>query len=290
VRDEKRKLQVSNGYSLAFEQLAQILNAVNGRPDMKRVPRAFLVEQTGLAERQVGSLVSIGCAIGVLRSTTGVLTEFGGLVAEHDIFFEMAGTLEFCHYAAAGNAHNVIWFDTFNELLTVMPNGDVEEWKGFFRSKYADEYSKKSMQKHVRVEVRFLVDAYLSRNLRKLELIVAGSDGKLQPRRYANPEPLVLAAMVYNFAERTGRRVWEVEELAGAAGGPAILFRMDVDTFRQNIERLHERGYVRLEARHNLDQVRLRDDYQPLCFLEAYYHEREPSPVEPKVDRQGRLL
>jgi len=101
---------------------------------------------------------------------------------------------------------------------------------------------------------------------------------------------LVLAAMVYNFAERTGRRVWEVEELAGAAGGPAILFRMDVDTFRQNIERLHERGYVRLEARHNLDQVRLRDDYQPLCFLEAYYHEREPSPVEPKVDRQGRLL
>jgi hypothetical protein len=290
VPDEKRKLQVSNGYDLAFEQLAQILNALSGRPDLKRVPRAFLVEQTGLAERQIGSLVSIGCAIGMFRSTTGVLTEFGRLVAEHDIFFEMAGTLEFCHYTAAGDLRNLVWFDTFNELLRVLPNGDVEEWKEFFRSKYADEYSKKSMQKHVRVEVRFLVDAYLNRNLRKLELIVEGSDGKLQPRRYANPELLVFAAMIYDYAERSSRRVWEVEELVAAAGGPAVLFRMDTDTFRQNVERLHERGYVRLEARHNLDQMRLRDDFQALCFLEAYYQEREPSPVESKVERQGRLL
>ncbi len=157
VPDARRKLQVSNGYDLAFEQLAQILNALRGRPDLKRVPRAFLVEQTGLAERQIGSLVSIGCAIGVLRPTTGVLTGFGRLVAEHDIFFEMIGTLEFCHYTAASDQRHLVWFDTFNELLRVLPNGGVEEWKGFFRSKYTDEYSKKSMQKHVRVEEGYLI-------------------------------------------------------------------------------------------------------------------------------------
>ena len=111
----RRKLQVCNGYCLAFEQLAQILNAVRARPDLRRVLRAFLVAETGLAERQIGSLVSIGCAMGVLRSPTGLLTDFGRLVAEHDTFFELAGTLEFCHYTAAGGAHNVVWFDTFNE-------------------------------------------------------------------------------------------------------------------------------------------------------------------------------
>jgi len=290
VPDEKRKLQVCNGYYLVFEQLAQILNAVKGRPDLKRVPRSFLEEQTGLSNRQLEALTSIGCAIGVLQPTTTVLTGFGSLVAQHDIFFEMTGTLEFCHYTAAGDLHNLVWFDTFNELLPAMPSSDDEQWKEFIRAKYADEYTSKSLQKHVREEVRFLVDAYLNRNLRKLELIVEGSDGKLQPRRYPSPEPLVSAAMIYDYAERSSRRVWEVAELAAAEGGPAVLFRMDVDTFRQNVERLHERGYVRLEARHNLDQIRLRDDYRPLCFLEAYYQEREPSPVESPVEKQGRLL
>jgi hypothetical protein len=288
--EEKRKLQLSNGYYLVFEQLAQLLVVLREHPHLKRVPRTLFMEQTGLAERQVENLVSIACATGLIRPVTSTLTGFGALVVEHDGFASQAATLEFLHFCAAGSRRNLVWFDLFNEVLYELPSATGDEWLARFREKYATTYSQKTLTDHLQHEVRFLVDAYTKRNLRRLELVVEGSDGRLQPRRYASPDPSALTAMLYSFAAGQRRNVWEITEMAAMLGSPAMLLHMDTGTFRTNLEKLHERGWLRLESRHNLDQIRLRDEFRPLSFMEAYYQGREPVPAQPPAERQGLLL
>jgi len=287
---KKRKLQISNGYYLVFEQLAQLLVVLKERPHLKRVPRRLFMDQTGLAERQVENLVSIACAVGLIRPVTSTLTAFGALVVEHDGFADQIATLEFLHFCGAGNDRNLVWFDLFNELLYELPSATAGDWLARFREKCAPTYSRKTLTDHLQHEVRFLVDAYTKRNLRKLELIVEGPDGRFQARRYASPDPHALSAMIYSVATGQKRNVWEVAEMAEMPGGPAMLLHMDIGTFRTNLEKLHERGWLRLESRHNLDQVRLRDEFTPLCFMEAYYQGREPAPARPPAKRQGLLL
>ena len=47
-------------------------------------------------------------------------------------------------------------------------------------------------------------------------------------------------------------------------------------SFRQQIEGLHERGWLRYETTHNLDQIRLKQGLSAFEFLNAYYENREP--------------
>jgi len=80
----RRKFQVSNGYLLEFDQLARILHFLLEHRDAKKINRKALQEDTGLADRQVESLVSMGSAMGLIKPGLQVLTPVGLLVAEHD--------------------------------------------------------------------------------------------------------------------------------------------------------------------------------------------------------------
>jgi len=84
----KRKIQVSNGYPLEFEQLARVLNYLLEQRDAKRINRKTLREETGLADRHIGSLVSMGSAMGLIKPGAQVATPTGLLIARHDIFLE----------------------------------------------------------------------------------------------------------------------------------------------------------------------------------------------------------
>ena len=63
----KRKFQVCNGYLLEFDQLARVLNFMTENRSIKRVYRKELEENTGLSNRQLESLVSIGSALGLIQ-------------------------------------------------------------------------------------------------------------------------------------------------------------------------------------------------------------------------------
>lgn len=56
--------------------------------------------------------------MGLIKLGQQKLRPIGLLVAEHDVFLEQPGTLEWCHYRAAGSYRNLIWYETFNDLLT----------------------------------------------------------------------------------------------------------------------------------------------------------------------------
>lgn len=275
-KSTRRKFQVSNGYLLEFDQLARVLHFLLEHQDAKKISRKVLREDTGLADRQIESLVSMGSAMGLIKSGVQVLTSAGLLIAEHDIFFESKGTLQWCHYVGAGSYHNLIWFDIFNRFLVDAASLAQEELCEQIRSDLAGKYSDRTISKGLSQEIRFVVDAYMAQNFSKLELLHRSSDERLYRRRYTQFTPLVLSAMIYDFCATKGTHLSQVGEMAIRPGSPAMVFGLDVASFRQQIEGLHDRGWLRYETTHNLDQIRLKPGFSALEFLTAYFEDREP--------------
>ena len=275
-KSTRRKFQVSNGYLLEFDQLARILHFLLEHRDAKKINRKALQEDTGLADRQVAALVSMGTAMSLIQPGVQILTPTGLLVAEHDIFMEKKGSLEWCHYAGAGASRNLIWFEIFNHLLVETAPMTQNEWNGHLRNRFSGQYTDGTIRKHVPKEVRFVIDAYMERNFSKLELLHRSSDERLYRRRYTQFAPLVLSAMIYDFCATKETHLSQVGEMAVTPGSPAVVFGLDAASFRQQIEGLHDRGWLRYETTHNLDQIRLKPAFSILEFLSAHFEDREP--------------
>jgi len=271
-----RKFQVSNSYPLDFDQLARVLNFLYENRYGKKIKRTVIQEGTGFADRHVESLISMGTAMGLIKPNLQILSPVGFLVSEHDIFIEQKGTLQWCHYIGAGSYHNLIWFDIFNHLLQEEQPMTQEEWNDRFRSNLAGKYSKRTLGKGVTEEVQFIVDAYLNRNFSKIGLMLETHNGGLYLKRYTDFEPLVLTAMIYNYCYINETSLFQVEEMTTKLGAPPVLFGLDLRTFRQMVEDLHSRGWLRYETTHKLDQIRLKPGYSALEFIAAYYDERPP--------------
>jgi hypothetical protein len=274
----KRKFQVCNGYLLEFEQLARVLSFLAENIGIKKVSRDALVEGTGLANRQIESLVSVGAAMGLIRPGNQVLTPEGRVVAKHDVFVEARGTLEWCHYMGAGSSRNLIWYEIFNTILPNEKPMSADGWMDFLRGALAGQYTDRTINKHMRQEVRFIVDAYLMRNFKKLGVLQEASDHRLYRRRLTELTPKILAAMIYDFGKRSNSQLIQIDALATQPGSPGLLFAMEKEALRELAETLHRNGWLRYEFTHNLDQIRLQAGYCPEDFLAAYYEEVEPNP------------
>lgn len=284
----RRKLQVSNGYLLKFDQLSLILNFLQKRQAVKKINRRELQKETGLADRQVEALVSMGAAMGLIKPRLQVLTAIGCLVAEHDIFFEKEGTLEWCHYVAAGTYRNLIWFEMFNRLLHEQPPISQEECNERLRVELTGNYSRGTIKNGVHPEVYCIIDAYTDQDLSKLGLLKVLPDGGLYIHRYTGFAPPVFTAMVYDYFSKKKTTLCQVAELVNTPGAPATLFRLDETSLRKQIEELHNCGWLRYETTHDLDQVRLMPGFSALDFLKAYY---ENGPLKTGKDQnRGDLL
>jgi hypothetical protein len=196
----KRKLQLCNGYLLEFDQLARVMHAMAEQPEALKITREALSDATGLTDRHIEGVVSIGSAIGVIQTGRQILSPVGRLIAKHDAFLETRATLEWCHYIGAGSFKNLVWFEVFN---TVLPSGatlTATEWMKKLRKQLAGEYTEKSLNKKLREEVRFIVDAYLTRAFKKLDLLRQSGE-RIYVRRLTEMTLLIFAAAVYDFAD-----------------------------------------------------------------------------------------
>jgi hypothetical protein len=273
----KRKLQLCNGYLLEFDKLSRVLSAIRDQGKTRRISRGSIVEATGLPDRHVESLVSMGSAMGLIAPGVQLLTRVGALVATHDVFFERTGTLEWCHYRASGSFRNLVWFDVFNRILPGEEPATQALWIAWFRRELAGLYSERTLRKVVQEEVRFIVDAYQEQRFSTLGLFEKNASESLPLRRYLQFEPLILCAMLYEFAERHQGRIFELAELTRVPGSPAIAFGIDHMALRSLVEGLHNKGWLRYETTHNLDQVRPRPGFDSLEFISAFYEHREPA-------------
>jgi hypothetical protein len=230
-------------------------------------------------------------ALGLITPRTQLLTPFGRLVTRHDLFLDAPTTLEFCHFLAAGNSRNLVWFEVFNDMLATQPPMAQPAWSAWLRERLAGQYSDRSLVKHVAHEVRFLLDAYTVRNFKKLGLLTETPEQTFALRRYTALQPLTLAAMIYAVGERSSTRLVPFADLHTRPSSPGRLFALDSGTLRQAVETLHQREWLRFEVRHGLDQLRLIEGFEPLDFLAAAYESRAPQPrVAPTVPPPAQML
>lgn len=281
-----RKFQVSNGYLLECDQLARALHFMLDHASAKKISRQQLSQDTGLSNRQVESLVSIGSAMGLIRPGRQTLTPIGVLVARHDIFLETKGTLEWCHYVAASSYRNLVWYEIFNSLLVNEAPMTQDQWVLHFRNLWTGLYAERTLGKGLKEEVRLVANGYLSQNFSRLGLLQQTSDGMLYRRRYLGFELHVLAAMVYDYAEKASTHLLQVADLSETPGSPGYVFGVEDTGFRRTLEELHERGWIRYETTHGLDQVRLKLDFTSIGFLQAYYEESDPKPASKAHEKE----
>lgn len=272
----QRKLQVSNGHYLQFDQLTRILHAIDSFPADRKITMSYLEEDTGLPFRQVRNRISIARAMGIFKKKALQLSPLGYLMSDYDPFFEMQGTLEYLHYLAAGNYYNLIWFEIFNTLLPQEQPMKYHSWIQFFQKSLKDDYTENSLKDHMPKELRFIINAYLKQNFKKLEILNQDSQGFLSIHRYLGFSALILTAMIYDFCSKKETYLFQVAEMATMIGSPAMVFGLDIASFRQKIEGLHDRGWLRYETKHNLDQIRLKPGFSAFEFLTAYFEDREP--------------
>ena len=276
MNSNKRKFQVSNGYLFEFDQFARLLTYLLEHRSSPKIKRLELEDSTGLSNRQLESLVSIGSAVGLIVPGKQILTAVGGVIAKHDIFLDTKGSLEWCHYKGAGSFRNLIWFEIFNTIIPSGRNVTQDAWMASLRSMLAGKYTDRTIGKHLYEEVRFVADAYLERHFSKLSLLHRNSEGILYRRRYTDPEPLIVAAMLYDFGGVHDTNLLQMDDVINKPSYPGFVFGIDDSTMRTTLESIHENGWVRYEGAHNLDQIRLKPGYNAISFLLAYYTNQPP--------------
>ncbi|MCP4400645.1 MAG: DUF4007 family protein [bacterium] len=269
------KLQLSNGHELDFNHVARVITSVEALSERRDLKMEDLAEETGLPARQARNRVSVIRALGLLHKKQLSLTPLGRLVCRFDPFCESIATLEYLHYTAAGSPENLVWFEIFNHLLAHEELIDAAGWQKYFRRKFVGRWSEYSLRKHSAQEIRFVLNAYNEQQLQKLLLLHQDPEGRIYRRRYTSFTPLVLCAMLYDFCAARNTHVAQVDELLAAPGSPALLFGLDIDSFRQQIEGLHQRGLLRYESAHNLDQIRLKSECSALQFLTMHFEGEE---------------
>lgn len=272
----KRKLQISNGHYFDTDQLARILYSISKADPGEKVTFSYLEEDTGLPFRQIRNRVSIARAMGIFEESKIKLTPFGELISKHDPFIGNKATLEFAHYLAAGNYKNIVWYEVFNTLLIDEQPKSHQGWVQYFREALANDYSEHSLKDHVGKEVRFIIDAYVKGTFVNLALLHLTSDDILYRRRYTSINPLILTAAIYDYGFNQQRKLLEVSDILNEKGSPGHVFFIDESTLRQSLEGLHEKGWTRYESTHNLDQIRLKDEFSSIEFLTAFYEDRDP--------------
>jgi hypothetical protein len=282
------KLQLANGYLFESAQNARVLDFIASNSDAKKISRQQLEEATGLSDRQIEGIASITAALGITVPRSQRLTPWGAMLHRYDLFFESTITLEFCHFLGAGSARNLVWHLIFNELLFSEKPIDQAGWSNWLRERLAGQYSDCSLGKLAH-EVRFVVDAYTIKNFKKLNLLIDTPDKTITLRRYTALLPLTLAAMIYWVGDEHEARLVSFSELQAEPGSPGRIFGLDASSLRQMVEVLHQKGWIRYEVRHGLDQIRLIDGFQPLEFLAAAYENREPE-IQAKPDEPEPLL
>ncbi|NQT60355.1 MAG: DUF4007 family protein [Bacteroidetes bacterium] len=285
----KRKFQISNGHYFEADHLAQILNTIKEN-DRELINLSFIEKETGLPLRQIRNRISVGRALGLFTGISLKLSPFGILISKYDLFIDQKETLEYMHYLASSNYTNLIWYELFNTVLSNNKQMNYKELTVFFKDILEGQFTEKSLKDHLLKELRFLIDLYLEKKFKKLELVYKDSSQRIFRVRYLKFTPLILTAMVYDFCEKRKTNLYQIEELVTAPGSPAVVFGVDSATFHQEIEKLHDFGWLRYETTHGLDQLRLKPDFSSIEFLKAYYEDRAPVITKKEKSVPGELF
>ena len=269
------KLQLTKGFFVDLGQIARLLAYAVEHQDEGRLPPDIYVTSLGISASRAENLSSLAAAFELIRSVVLTPTELGMVVHRYDPFLDNLGTLWLLHYLVSSNERYVVWNRLVNQVI---PEND--RFSTAIARPYFDDlsqfYSESSMNKHLRKEMGSVWNTYTEQALRYLNYIRAESD---QVYVRGDPEPVppqVFCAAALSYRDRFAPKVvtLDVSLLAKAAISPGRVFGLTEGLVRDLLEEVKRLGYLYVETRADLDQVRFREDDDFLGVIRRYYEER----------------
>lgn len=269
------KLQLTKGFFADLSQIARLLDYAIEHRDEGRIPPDAYAGSLGVSASRVTNLSSLAAAFGLIRPVVLTPTELGQIIHRYDPFFDDLGTLWLLHYLVSSDERCVVW----NRLVNrVVPEND--RFSTIIARPYFDDlsqfYSEHSMDKHLRKEMGAVWNAYTVQAFRYLDYIRAESE-QIYVRGDREPVlPHTFCAALLAYRERFAPKAvtLDVAILANDVNSPGRVFGLTERRVRDLLEDVKGLGFVYVETRADLDQVRFRDDCGFLDIVRRYYAER----------------
>lgn len=264
----KYKIQTLNGFKMYFDQIVNVFKAKYYIGEELNLDK--LSETTGLNRRKARLILNYLAELGLSKKASLKDTELGNIVHKYDDFLENKGTLWIMHYLQGTNNYVVIW----NRVLNYFNNVDAftrEDLLALFVD-LETEIGEYTYKHHIGKEIRIILDAYTNQRLSDL-YIMEEQDGKFKVNKNREvPDLILLAAMKrYQDINYPGASSIDIKEIATGKNSPGRIFLFDEYVFRQKLEELKNQGYIGIESRADLDQIRIRTDKNFEEILEVYY-------------------
>jgi len=269
------KLQLTKGFFADLNQIARLLGYAVQHQGRGRIPPDAFAETIGISAVRVENLSSLAVAFGLIRPAVLRPTELGAIVHSHDPFLDDLGTLWLLHYLVGSNERYVVWNRLVNQVIT-----ENDRFSTIIARPYFDDlrqfYSERSMEDHLGKEIGIVWNAYVEQSFQHLGYIRAESD-QIYVRGDREPvPPYIFCASVFSYRQRFAPKpaTLAISTLAGAANSPGRVFALTERQVRDLLEEVQGLGYLYVESRADLDQVRFRDDFRVPDVARRYYEER----------------
>jgi len=269
------KLQLTKGFFADLNQIARMLSyAIEHRGDGRIPPDAFAADM-GISASRVENLGSLAAALALIRPVVFIPTALGAVIHRYDPFLDALGTLWLLHYLVSSNERHVVWNRLVNRVIPENNRFSTAIARPYFND-LSRLYSEHSIGKHLRKEIGVVWNAYTAQAFRHLGYIHTQSEQIYVHGKHEPVPPHIFCAAVLLFRERfaPGAATLDISTLAGALNGPGRVFDLTERQVRDLLEQAEGLGYLYVETRADLDQVRFREDLDFLAVMRSYYEER----------------
>lgn len=270
------KLELTRGYYLYADKFSRVLSYLADERQSDMAIYEQLEEATGMPEPRVEALAQYGVYMELLVPRTLRETPLCQLILRQDRFFDQRGTLWLLHYLFASNPQLVVWNYMCNAVLPAV--------EGISRADAADQFlpfvgkwSESSIRKKVRKELRAFFISYVAEMFAPLSYLREVRNNVYTVTRDVAPVPppiLLATALIYRDRFHPGSSGLEIPTLIYADHGPGRIMRQSELRIRRALNGLHEAGYLTIESKANLDQIRFRGGMTWLDAVQTYYLER----------------
>lgn len=266
------KIQTLNGFKMYFDQIVNVFKAKYNTEEDINLDK--LAGTTGLNRRKARLILNYLADLGLSQKASLKDTELGRIIHQYDDFLEDKGTLWIIHYLQGTNNYIIIW----NRVLNYLGSVDTftrEDLLALFvdLETQIGEYTYKH---HIGKEIRIILDAYTNQRFSDL-YIIEELDKKYKMNRNPEVPSLILLAAIKRYQDLNypGASSISINEIATAKNSPGRIFFIDEYVFRQKLEELKNQGYIGIESRADLDQIRIRTDKRFEEIIEVYYGGKE---------------
>jgi hypothetical protein len=265
------KIQALNGFQLYSDQIITVFRSFY---ENDQVDLDALTELTGFNRRKTRLLLNFLSDLGLSQKRTLTKTDLGQLIFNEDGFLQDEGTLWFFHYMIASNEYIVVWNRILNSLADISEFKTENLYELF--NDLEGQISDYSFKEHIRKEVNTVIKTYTENLLKSLDFVEEGYDDKFIVNKCPSVDDAILLACIYQYREKffNGATALPVKELVNGNNGVARIFTTDEYTFRKALERMKNKGWISIEARGNLDQIRLQDGDHTIVIMADYYRNR----------------